>query len=85
MAGVIRGIALDLQTTPIPLASVYVTDHTTGGLADLYADDELSVPASNPLTTDDRGKWHAYVASGIYDARTVFAGTESSDPYYEVG
>ncbi len=75
---------INLSGTTISGARVYVTDNATGDSVPLYRDIDLTVQTSNPKVTDAKGKWEAYVDTGVYDVRVSKDGDEDIDEYVKV-
>ena len=51
----------------VPGAQVTVKATATSSLATLYATNGTSQPISNPVVTDENGKYEYWVANGVYD------------------
>ncbi len=84
MADKIGGVAIDFSGNVLEGASVEVTDNGTGTLSSLYSDIGLTNAIANPLTTNGRGKWSAFAATGIYDVRVYTDVDEDIDTYVSV-
>ncbi len=85
MAGKPEGTVQDQQGNAISGATVLLTDHTTGATVTLYTDETLTTTKANPLTTDNRGYWEAYMQSGTYDRTITYKGDVLVRDYIEVG
>lgn len=74
------GQIVDQTGKPAPFSQVRVCAQTGGGspcnpLSTIYSDPALTHQISNPVTTDSRGNYNVFVASGYYILQFTVAGS----------
>ncbi|MDF3073462.1 MAG: hypothetical protein K0S54_1129 [Alphaproteobacteria bacterium] len=79
----IEGVVQNESGTRIAGADVRIVDHKTGVLAALFADED-GTPLANPLSTDNLGRYAAYVSDGAYQAQVYMGGILKGQEFHRI-
>lgn len=78
-----HGVAQDEYGNAIAGATVSIVGVSTGTLATLYKDPSGANAQSNPVVSDDYGRWQAFAAAGRYNLIVTGAGNVYTIPNVE--